>query len=404
MKATDDVGESFSLNWDESGQLKNIPYTGTTTSLVYNWDGKLRKGTIDGNSIELKYDPAGNRIYTDSSVNGERKYIVDIIGDLPVILLEFDPNNGMNIEKTYIYANGQILAQHDGDYTDSRYFYLHDRLGSVRQIMDTSGDVVMLYTYNPFGEVAESDGTFANPWRFTGQWYDDEIDQYYLRARMYDPHIYRFSSRDPVFGKFAQPLTFHKYLYCINNPVTFIDPDGREIRLGWAKALEIYGVESYHSLLHIIPENQAAYFTVTNAQYFDIETMQMSFTIDAGPSNYAFYGLGYLEARLRPSDENDHLVKDSYDYCVLGHEGMTEDDVIASLVAASSFFEAKQEHRSSRLNYTLYPGEDIEGYNSNSFMSGLLNAVGLENHTFPVPIPGWNNPVPASYFFQNYSD
>ena len=72
---------------------------------MYNWDGKLRKGTIDGNSIELKYDPAGNRIYTDSSVNGERKYIVDIIGDLPVILLELDPNNGMNIEKTYIYAN-----------------------------------------------------------------------------------------------------------------------------------------------------------------------------------------------------------------------------------------------------------------------------------------------------------
>jgi len=222
----DDVGESFTLNWDESGQLKNIPYTGTTTALVYNWDGKLRKAAIDGNSIELKYDPAGNRIYTDSSVNGERKYIVDIIGDLPVILMELDPNNGMNIEKTYIYANGQILAQHDGDYTDSRYFYLHDRLGSVRQIINTSGNVVQLYTYYPFGEVAESDGTFANPWRFTGQWYDDEIDQYYLRARMYDPHIYRFTARDPVDGKFKQPITLHKYLYCGNNAINAIDPWG----------------------------------------------------------------------------------------------------------------------------------------------------------------------------------
>ena len=49
-------------------------------------------------------------------------------------------------------TNSQIIAQHDGKYDQTRYFYLHDRLGSVRQIIDTSGNVKNMYTYEPFGK------------------------------------------------------------------------------------------------------------------------------------------------------------------------------------------------------------------------------------------------------------
>jgi RHS repeat-associated protein len=61
---------------------------------------------------------------------------------------------------------------------------------------------------------------------FTGQWYDDEIDQYYLRARMYDPYLARFTGRDPVLGRFEEPLSLHRYLYCRNDPVNLVDPNG----------------------------------------------------------------------------------------------------------------------------------------------------------------------------------
>jgi len=69
-----------------------------------------------------------------------------------------------NSKKTYIYvcppsvwrANSQILAQYDGGQAATQYFYLHDRLGSVREVINTSGNVVRLYTYSPFGEVIES--------------------------------------------------------------------------------------------------------------------------------------------------------------------------------------------------------------------------------------------------------
>jgi len=139
-------------------------------------------------------------------------------------------NNDMNIEKTYIYANSQIMAQHLGDHTTSRYFYLHDRLGSVRQIIDTSGGIVNHYTYGPFGRMIEDSSdeppATSNCFMFTGQYHDSEIDQYYLRARQYDPYISRFTTRDPVFGQVQQPLTLHVYLYSANDPINRIDPWG----------------------------------------------------------------------------------------------------------------------------------------------------------------------------------
>lgn len=212
-------GESFNLDFDDNGNMN----TGVSETFTYNWDNKLRSASaLSGN---IKYDPSGNRVRKDSFVAGDRKYIVDIVGDLPTTLMEIDPNIGL-IVKTYIYANGQVLSRHDGDYSAPRYFYMHDRTGSTRQIINTSGSVVKYYTYEPFGEVLEEDGTLSNNMMFTGQYFDTEIDQYYLRARQYDPHISRFTTRDPIRGKFEEPMTLHVYLYCINDPINRIDPQG----------------------------------------------------------------------------------------------------------------------------------------------------------------------------------
>ncbi|MBW8039617.1 MAG: RHS repeat-associated core domain-containing protein [Planctomycetes bacterium] len=210
-------GEAFDLDWDDNGNMT----TGVSQTFTYNWDNKLRSApALSGN---IKYDPSGNRVHKQSAVVGDRKYIVDIVGDLPTTLMEMTDNT---ILKTYVYANGQVLCQHDGDYSAVRYFYMHDQLGSIRQIINTSGSVVRYYTYEPFGEVLEEDGTLSNNIMFTGQYFDTEIDQYYLRARQYDPHISRFTARDPISGNFEEPLTLHKYLYCINDPVNKIDPTG----------------------------------------------------------------------------------------------------------------------------------------------------------------------------------
>jgi len=159
------------------------------------------------------------------------RFIVDIAGKLPVILCELDASDG-SLENSYLWADGQILAQytHNADETvDEKFYYVHDRLGSVRMVIGYDGSDAYVenhYTYSPFGQMLESSENTYNPWQFTGQWYDQETSEYYLRARQYDPTMMRFTTRDPVRGAQEEPLTLHKYLYCVNNSVNSIDPGG----------------------------------------------------------------------------------------------------------------------------------------------------------------------------------
>lgn len=224
-------GENFTLDWDLNGNM----ILRALTTIDYNWDNRLRSAQTGTNSISVQYDADGNRVRKQSSITGRRKYIMDLSGGLPVLLLEIDP--GLNpgeasddtVMKSYIHADSQILVQYDGGSSADKYFYLHDRLGSVKQVIDTSGDVKNRYVYEPFGiEIAgETEENVSNPFRFTGQFFDSEINQYHLRARQYDPSVYGFTTRDPVRGKYTEPLTLHKYLYCNNNPVNKIDISGK---------------------------------------------------------------------------------------------------------------------------------------------------------------------------------
>ena len=117
-------------------------------------------------------------------------------------------------------------------------YTVHDRLGNVRRVVVPEYDeqtqtwavrAANSTTDTPFGQFYDGQWveTLANPWKFTGQWQDVEIDQYHLRARQYDPAMMRFTSRDPVTGNRQEPLTLHKYLYCLNNPVNMTDAHGR---------------------------------------------------------------------------------------------------------------------------------------------------------------------------------
>ena len=74
-------GDNFALTWDNNGQMVSTDQTsGDDTEVEWNWNGKLRSGTKGNNSIEVKYDPMGNRVFKDSNETVQRKYIVDISG------------------------------------------------------------------------------------------------------------------------------------------------------------------------------------------------------------------------------------------------------------------------------------------------------------------------------------
>ena len=85
---------------------------------------------------------------------------------------------------------------------------------------DSTGTVVASYYYDPFGVITEETGEVINPFRYVGEYYDEETGMVYLRARYYDPSIGRFISEDPIRDG------YNWYVYCGNNPVMFVDPWG----------------------------------------------------------------------------------------------------------------------------------------------------------------------------------
>ncbi len=214
---------SDNLYWDENGRLIETP----TIDFEYNWDGKLRNAVVDSDSIELKYDPLGNRILKNSTINGNHRYVLDVASSVPKILLVLDADNSNVILKAYVHTDREVLMQADSG-TNECYYYLHDRLGSVRLLIDDSGEVVNSYTYNPWGMAFASECNEAvyNPYQFAGYFWDDETKQYYCNARYYDPVLMRFTGRDLVNGKYEESLSLHRYLYCINDPINKIDPLG----------------------------------------------------------------------------------------------------------------------------------------------------------------------------------
>lgn len=71
------------------------------------------------------------------------------------------------------------------------------------------------------------DGATPNPFTFVGQTgvMDDSSGLYFMRNRIYDPAVGRFTQRDPIGFSGSDANT---YRYVQNNPLGFIDPLGLE--------------------------------------------------------------------------------------------------------------------------------------------------------------------------------
>jgi RHS repeat-associated protein len=96
----------------------------------------------------------------------------------------------------------------------------------VRQLTDSSGNVVLTKEYEPYGEVVNSTGTTSTAYGFTGEW-TDNTGIVYLRARYYDPATGRFMTKDSWVGDMNQPMSYNGWLYVYSNPVRFTDPTGK---------------------------------------------------------------------------------------------------------------------------------------------------------------------------------
>jgi RHS repeat-associated protein len=108
----------------------------------------------------------------------------------------------------------------------------------VRVVTDQGGQVVARHDFLPFGEEWPAPVTQKLDKGFTGKERDAETGLDYFGARYYRADLGRFTTIDPVTTieeNLADPQRWNRYAYARNNPLKYVDPDGRELR--WAASL-----------------------------------------------------------------------------------------------------------------------------------------------------------------------
>lgn len=128
---------------------------------------------------------------------------------------------------TTAYVRGLSLIASKTDKGITYYHY--NAHGDVVQLTDSTGNVIRDYTYDAFGVEQGADEADANPFRYSGEQFDAETGNYYLRARYYAPGTGRFTQEDPIMDG------LNWYAYCAGNPVAFVDPSGQ---LPWSSVGE----------------------------------------------------------------------------------------------------------------------------------------------------------------------
>ncbi len=107
------------------------------------------------------------------------------------------------------------------------YYYHTDHLGSSAWITDSLGVAVQHLAYLPWGEpfVTQKTGNFNPTYTFSGKERDEETGYSYFGQRFYDSQLSIWLSADPMRGKYP---SLSPFVYCANNPVKIVDPDGRD--------------------------------------------------------------------------------------------------------------------------------------------------------------------------------
>ncbi|SFF46779.1 RHS repeat-associated core domain-containing protein [Paenibacillus algorifonticola] len=189
-----------------------------TTSYTYNSLNKLKTySSSDGTKAVYSY--YGDGLRATKNVNGKITRYVYLNGH---IIEEIDDKG--NVEARNIWGSKLIFRQ---DYVaNKKGYYSYNGHGDVVKITDGSGQTINTYDYDIWGNLLSKTENMTNPFKYSGEYYDDESSLYYLRARYYDPSIGRFISKDSYEGDIKNPLSLNRYSYVENNPLIYTDSSG----------------------------------------------------------------------------------------------------------------------------------------------------------------------------------
>ena len=265
--------DNTSYTYDDNG---NMITSGNST---YKYDNLNRLISINGDSIFYSFTNPGNpRLFKDTEYKFEGRRLVGISEDLGVDeqqTVDYTYNsNGLIIKKVlgYWYADDRDSEEYTTKYyydgekliteigprnrldflydengilyglikdSSRKYFYIRDFMSNILGLVDDSGNIVVKYKYDAYGNrisITDTSGCDLgniNPFRYKGYYYDDDAQMYYCKSRFYVPSWHRWLNSDSI--SYLEPkniTSLNLFTYCNNNPVMYVDPTGRFTILG----------------------------------------------------------------------------------------------------------------------------------------------------------------------------
>ena len=234
------------LFYDKAGNRTKRLYNGTEELYRYDPRNRLTEHIKGGVSTQYEYDNAGNLLKDDraryeyDAFNRNTK-VETFDGNIQINRYDAEglrhemEENGKLV--TFIFRGDEVVTEEsqedriryirtgvllasDAESARTYYHYASDEMSSITHVVEGT-EVLNHYEYDAWGNLTTCEEKVQNRFKFNGQQYDSVTQQYYLRARYYNPVIGRFTQEDTynVDG-------LNLYAYCRNNPVYYVDPSG----------------------------------------------------------------------------------------------------------------------------------------------------------------------------------
>jgi RHS repeat-associated protein len=239
----------------EGNQVKKSKGAGAETwYLGYDNANHLTSATqesTDGGTVTLAvtytYDVFGNRVQQAKWLPASGVKTMRFAYDGQDVWADLDGGNG--VMARYLRGDGtdQLFARTEasGQPNPGVTWYLTDRLGSVRDLMDASQALRDHLDYDGYGNVAETNAGYGDRYKFTGREFDSDTGLQENRNRYYDPKAGRWTSQDPT-GFNAGDSNLYRYVG--NNATGYVDPIGLW-ELNWSLGYKVLYAEVQIGLL-----------------------------------------------------------------------------------------------------------------------------------------------------------
>ncbi len=229
-------------------QVTNYQYEISPRIVTETTQTTDRKLDDNGYVVEEAHSHGGSKtvsgmtLITPNLGKGEtKKYTYDYTGEIPQ-LLENDSSKGTTVD--YVYGHGKtgvvVTNPNADDGEDStegfrRSYHLStDKNGTTKFATNQKGEVVGKTTYGTWADVESVEKIRISDTidvdvtsSYTGYVYDAEQNLWSAGERVYDSQNRHFLSLDPEPGNVYEKMRVNAYVYAGNNPVTYMDYNGR---------------------------------------------------------------------------------------------------------------------------------------------------------------------------------